>query len=43
MWETKAGKFTASKKVTVYFRLPVFSAKNILMLKFYVDESDNSR
>ena len=43
MWETQSEKSTTSKKVTVDFCLPRFSAKNIVTWKWHVDESTNGR
>ena len=41
--EIQARKFTTSKKVNVYFCLPVFSATKIVSWKFQVDISTNGR
>ena len=38
-WETQSGKFETSKKVSVDFCLPEFSVTEIVIWKYYVDES----
>ena len=43
MWETQAGKFTASKKVKIYFCLLEFSATKFISCKCHVNNSTNSR
>ena len=43
MLETKAEKFTTSKKVNLAFCLPDFSVTKIVMQKFHVNESNNGR
>ena len=43
MWENQAGKFTTSKKMNIDFCLPEFSVTKIVMWKFHVNESTNSR
>ena len=42
-WHTRAGNLTTNLKGKIFFALPKFSATNILMWGFHVDDSIKGR